>query len=192
MICLDESALIHRGLAVRPIAPEDEEFLYRLYASAREEELSVVDWDEPTKEAFLRVQFTAQHQFYHQSFVKPEFLVVLRHDQEIGRIYIDRRPQELCLAEITLLPDYRGQGIGSIFIQQLMAEAEQTNLPLRLHVEHFNRARHLYERLQFHIVEQGDVYLQMEWRPQSRVISQNSVGPNSIGQHSTQPDSTGV
>ncbi len=152
-----------RGLTVRPITPEDEEFLYTLYASSREEELSVVNWDAAFKEQFLRMQFKAQHQFYHEHFIEPEFLIILLQGKPIGRIYIDRRQNELTLAEITLLPEYRNQGIGSIFIQDLMAEASEKGLPLRLHVEYFNRARSLYERLGFQHLEDNGIFYRLEW-----------------------------
>ncbi len=45
----------------RPIRPDDEAFLYEVYASTRTEELAVVDWDDTQKAAFLHMQFAAQH-----------------------------------------------------------------------------------------------------------------------------------
>lgn len=159
--------LARQELTVRPITPEDKEFLYTLYASSREEELSSVDWDTAFKEQFLRMQFKAQHEFYHQRFIEPQFLIILLKGKPIGRIYIDRRKQELTLAEITLLPDYRNQGIGSTYIRDLMLEATNTGLPLRLHVEQFNRARALYERLGFSTISDDGVHLQLEWRPET-------------------------
>ena len=161
-----QQEFVKRGLSVRPITPEDEEFLYTLYASSREEELSCVDWDAAFKKQFLRMQFRAQHQFYHEHFVEPDFLMILLREKAIGRIYIDRRHNELTLAEITLLPEYRDRGIGSIFIQDLMAEASEKGLPVRLHVEHFNRARSLYTRLGFQHLEDKGVYFHLEWRPE--------------------------
>jgi GNAT superfamily N-acetyltransferase len=162
-----QQEFVRRGLSVRPITPEDEEFLYTLYASSREEELSRVDWDTALKEQFLRMQFRAQHQFYHQHFVEPEFLIILLRAKSIGRIYIDRRQNELTLAEITLLPEYRDRGIGSVFIQDLMAEALEKKLPVRLHVEHFNRSRRLYDRLGFQLKEDKGVYFHLEWLPET-------------------------
>ena len=61
----------------RPVVPEDEPFLYQVYASTRQEELATVPWDEAEKEAFLRMQFTAQHRFYQEEFASAEFLIIL-------------------------------------------------------------------------------------------------------------------
>ena len=48
------------SITLRPIGPDDEAFLYRVYASTREEELAPLGWNEAQKTAFLRMQFTAQ------------------------------------------------------------------------------------------------------------------------------------
>ena len=42
-----------------PVAEDDREFLYRVYASTRADELAAVPWDRAQKEAFLRAQFDA-------------------------------------------------------------------------------------------------------------------------------------
>jgi hypothetical protein len=52
---------------LRPAGPGDAEWLYRIYASTRDEELAVVPWDAAAKEAFLRMQFAAQDSCYHIS-----------------------------------------------------------------------------------------------------------------------------
>jgi ribosomal protein S18 acetylase RimI-like enzyme len=46
-----------------------------------------------------------------------------------------------------------------------MAEASQVGKPMRLHVEFFNRALRLYERLGFSKIGEIGVYYEMEWRP---------------------------
>ena len=46
--------------ALRPAQEDDLPFLYRVYASTRQEELALVDWDEAQKEWFLRMQFDLQ------------------------------------------------------------------------------------------------------------------------------------
>jgi predicted GNAT family acetyltransferase len=47
-----------------------------------------------------------------------------------------------------------------------MADAEAAGKTLTIHVEQFNPARHLYERLGFKIIkETHGVYLLMDWTP---------------------------
>ena len=56
--------------------------------------------------------------------------------------------------DIALLPEYRGRGIGTALLEELLVEADATGRRVTIHVERFNPARRLYERLGF--VEAGD------------------------------------
>src|SRR6202040_3804824 len=55
-------------ITLRPIRPEDRGFLFRVYASTREEELALTDWDEEQKRAFLEGQFAAQDTWYRERY----------------------------------------------------------------------------------------------------------------------------
>jgi ribosomal protein S18 acetylase RimI-like enzyme len=152
---------------LRPARDSDMPFLYTVYASTRENEMRLVDWDEETKEKFLRMQFDAQHTFYHEQFPDAEYAVILRSDEPIGRLYVHRRTDEIRIVDIALLAKHRNDGIGTSLMRSLMDEAVEGDKPLRIHVERFNPALGLYKRLGF--VEIGDtgVYLLMEWTPTS-------------------------
>jgi ribosomal protein S18 acetylase RimI-like enzyme len=152
-------------ISFRPIRDDDRELLFRLYASTREEELAVTPWSEEQKSAFLRQQFEAQHLFYTGQFPDAELSVVLLDGEPAGRLYVDRREEEIRLIDIALLPEHRGRGIGSEMLRNLLEEGRERSLPVRIHVERFNPALRLYERLGFeHVEDQGPYYL-MEWRP---------------------------
>jgi ribosomal protein S18 acetylase RimI-like enzyme len=84
--------------------------------------------------------------------------------QPVERLYVARWTSEICIIDIALLPEFCGRGIGTMFIRELQAEAQSSNRPLRIHVERFNPARRLYERLGFREIEDKGVYLYMEWR----------------------------
>ncbi len=136
-----------------------------LYASTRRDELASVDWDETQKESFLRQQFEAQHTFYSQHFDGAHFDVILLGDKPIGRLYVDRRDDEIRLIDIALLPEHRNSGIGSFLMRDLLSEAEKRGQPVRIHVEKFNPALRLYHRLGFEQIEDQGVYWLLEWRP---------------------------
>jgi GNAT superfamily N-acetyltransferase len=153
-------------ITLQSTTPQDEGFLCRLYASTREDEMAVVPWDEAQKKAFLDMQFAAQHTFYHEQFKQAEFQLILLGDEPIGRLYIDRRADEIRLIDIALLPEHRNKGIGSRFLRNILAEGERAGLPVRIHVEHFNPALRLYERLGFHVIGEHGVYYLMEWSPE--------------------------
>src|SRR5205807_2241010 len=60
---------------LRPTAPEDMPFLYRVYAGTREEELGPVPWTPAEKEAFLQSQFAAQHRHYTERYQDATFQI---------------------------------------------------------------------------------------------------------------------
>lgn len=151
-------------ITYRPITAEDEEFLYRLYASTREEELSQTGWDEAQKETFLRMQFHAQHEHYQTYYANAQFQLILFDGEPIGRLYVARWENEIRLIDIALLLAHRHRGLGSRIIKDILVEAAQAGLPVRIHVEKFNPALRLYERLGFRPIEDKGVYWFMEWR----------------------------
>ena len=159
------SSRLPTSVSFRPAAEADKPFLCALYASTREDELRVVDWPETQKKAFLDTQFEAQHRYYHEQFPTADYLVVELDGEAIGRIYVDRRADELRLVDIALIPEARNQGLGEALLLDLLDEGQAASLPIRIHVEKFNPAMHLYLRLGFKPVEDQGVYELMEWRP---------------------------
>jgi ribosomal protein S18 acetylase RimI-like enzyme len=136
-----------------------------VYASTREEELALVPWDAATKEAFVRMQFDAQDSFYRQHYPETTFDIVSLDGVPIGRLYVDRREDEIRIIDIALLPQYRGRGIGTALLTPILDEADREAKRVSIHVEHENPARRLYDRLGFVELEEQGVYLLLERRP---------------------------
>jgi predicted GNAT family acetyltransferase len=83
----------------------------------------------------------------------------------LGRLYVDRGEEALLVIDLALLPEHRGKGIGTRLLTRVQAEAAATGKPVRMHVERFNPARRLYDRLGFHQIADEGVYLLLEWKP---------------------------
>lgn len=149
---------------LRPATPEDSRFLERVYASTRAEELAVTDWSEAQKAAFIHQQFTAQDAHYRKHYPTAQFFVIEVNGSPIGRLYVDRWSREIRIMDIALLPERRGEGSGTRLISELQEEARATGKALSIHVEKFNPAMRLYDRLGFKPVEDKGVYVLMEWR----------------------------
>jgi ribosomal protein S18 acetylase RimI-like enzyme len=149
----------------RRIRPADEPFLHRLYASTRQDELAQVPWSEAEKAQFLEMQFQAQHKYYLEQFTKADLGLILEGDQPIGRLYLDHRDDEIRLIDIALLPEHRGRGLGSRLMRDILAMAKKAGKAVRIHVEQFNPAQRLYQRLGFRKVQDEGPYYFMEWTP---------------------------
>lgn len=153
------------SITLRNVLPSDADFLFGLYASTRASEMALVDWPDEQKTAFLRMQFQAQRQFYSENYPGASFQVVLLDGKPAGRLYTHRREEEIRIMDIALLPEYRNQGIGTGLLARILAQGEEDGLPVTIHVERFNPAMRLYERLGFCFQEERGVYLLMEWKP---------------------------
>ncbi len=129
-----------RAHTLRDATSSDLEFLHTVYAESRAQELSAVDWSDVQKAEFCRQQFEAQDAHYRQHFPACSFLVVEIGDNRVGRLYIDRRPDEIRVVDIALLTSERGQGLGAALMREVLDEAAATDLPVRIHVERTNPA----------------------------------------------------
>jgi GNAT superfamily N-acetyltransferase len=151
-------------VSLRPITPEDDSFLAGVYASSRAEELAVTGWSEEQKAEFCRRQFDAQSAYYAVNYPGASFQVIERDGQPIGRFYVARWEKEIRIVDITLLSEFRGTGIGTNLLRDLQNEARAAGKSLTIHVERFNRALQLYQRLGFRELEDKGVHLLMEWK----------------------------
>jgi ribosomal protein S18 acetylase RimI-like enzyme len=145
-------------LSRRPATAADRDLFLRLYASTRARELALTGWTDAEKEAFVLQQFTAQDTYYRNTWPDAAYDAVELSGESIGRIYVDLRPGALQLMEITLLPERRGQGLGTILVREVIAQADSLNLPVSLFVEAENPAQRLYARLGFQFAEDHGIY----------------------------------
>ena len=150
-------------VTLRAATGADREFLVDVYGSTRDEELSQVEWPAGQREAFVRMQFDAQDAEYRQRNPDGAFDVIEIDGRPAGRLYVDRRPGDIRIVDIALLPEFRGAGVGRQLIASLMDEAAATGCKLSIHVEIHNRAADLYTRMGFVVMAEGHVYDLMEW-----------------------------
>jgi ribosomal protein S18 acetylase RimI-like enzyme len=141
------------------------EFLLALYGTTREEELKQVDWTPEQKAAFVRHQFEAQHRHWQENYTATRWELIVCDGEPIGRLYVARWPEDIRIVNITLVPDRRGTGIGTRLIRDLFVEGDATGRKVSIHVEMYNPARRLYERLGFVQAGEHGVYLRMERPP---------------------------
>jgi len=149
----------------------DHPFLRALYANVRAAELAPVPWPEEAKRAFLDEQFALQHDHYVKNYPGADLLLIERASLPVGRIYVYRTENEIRLMDIALVPEARGQGIGSALLHELMGEARATGRELTLHVEPDNPAQRLYQRLGFRLIENRGVYDFLGWKSQLNTTS---------------------
>jgi ribosomal protein S18 acetylase RimI-like enzyme len=67
------------------------------------------------------------------------------------------------IIDIAFLPAQRGKGFGDALLRDLMDEAAAAGQDVSIHVEKFNPAMRLYQRLGFATQEDKGVYDLMRW-----------------------------
>jgi ribosomal protein S18 acetylase RimI-like enzyme len=153
------------NVTLRPATDADLDFLHRLYATTREDELKQVAWTDEQKAAFVSQQFHAQHQFWHENYTDTSWDLILLDGEPAGRLYVARWPDDIRVVDIALVPEHRGGGLGTRLLREILAEGDVSGRKVSIHVEIFNPARSLYERLGFAQAEEKGVYLLMERYP---------------------------
>lgn len=137
-------------VTVRPATLTDEPFLWEMLYQA----LYVPEGQLPFPRDIVHQPEISQ---YVQHWGKPTDLgfIAMVANQPIGAIwirqinaygFIDEETPELSMA---LLPDYRGQGIGTSLLNELLASARSQYKTISLSVSLDNPAKRLYERAGF-------------------------------------------
>ena len=121
---------------LRPATADDYDFLRWLHrATLREYVDQIWGWDEDVQATLFRERFDPSRD-----------QVVLVDGQDAGVLRVERREDQLFLAELLIAPAHQGHGVGTAILEDLRAEAARTGLPLTLQVLKVNPARRLYER----------------------------------------------
>jgi ribosomal protein S18 acetylase RimI-like enzyme len=152
-------------VVLRPVADGDQELLVEIYASTRAEELALTDWSEAQRDAFVKMQFAAQQEYYRAHYPQAEHNIILRSLQPVGRFYTAETEDDIRIIDITVLPDHRNAGIGTPLINDLLTRAKEVWKPVRIYVETYNRSRRLFERLGFTVIEEDGINVLLECRP---------------------------
>lgn len=153
------------AVTLRPATPRDYDFMRRLYHSTRAQEMLQFPFDETQKAEFLDQQFAAQFQHYGLHYPTCERNIIERDGEPVGRLWIDEWKDQIRLVDIALMPEARGTGIGSLLLADVLERARKSAKPVTIHVEGFNPALRLYERLGFEQVDTNGVYFLMRWTP---------------------------
>lgn len=153
------------GIAYRDETDADRGFADGLYMASRAEEVAQSGWPAELQHAFLAQQAEAQRTHYRLHYPKAEWLIVERDGTAVGRLYLEEWSREVRVIDISIAAASRGGGIGRAILEDVIADAASRAKAVSIHVEKYNPARRLYERLGFAVIEDKGVYDLMETPP---------------------------
>lgn len=135
---------------LRPAMPEDRNFLYQLKKAVNHGYISAIwGWDEDYQ----------QEEFDRDFQKREEFSVIVSDDADAGFLQLQRGTDFLNVAEIHLLPAFRGQGLGTSVLRYIQALGDKEGLPVLIGCFRANQgARDLYLRLGFQPAGESDTH----------------------------------
>lgn len=162
-------------LLFRPASREDDSFLFELYASARQEEVMSWGWSIEQQNSFLRMQWLAQQSSHSAQYPSATRTIVILDQNPIGQYTVNYTSTNLHLIDISILPLFRNNGIGTSIIKHLQQESILRYIPISLNVMQGNPASRLYERLGFVYTDATDLYKAMKWLPLNNIPHERAI-----------------
>jgi ribosomal protein S18 acetylase RimI-like enzyme len=146
------------AFALRAALPADAAFEHFLYASTRDD---LRPLGPEVFDGLVGMQFRAQAMSIRLDHPHAERKIVVVEDVSAGRLITDGSGDDIEVIDVALLPQFRGQGLGTSVLRGVLAQADRLGRAVRLHVEKQNRVVRLYERLGFSIFEDVGMYFGM-------------------------------
>ena len=140
-------------ITLRRATNEDHDFLLDLRRKGLEEDVLRVwgTWDDERQRRYIRGLLAGD-----------DLRIVCRDGADIGMLTVEEREGSLHIENIVLLPMFQSRGIGGRLIFELCERTDELGIPATLEVLKVSRARALYERMGFRIVEETDTHYRME------------------------------
>jgi ribosomal protein S18 acetylase RimI-like enzyme len=158
------SSKFNQQITLRAATSDDEAFLRQLYASTRIDEFKWLNVPQQI-DSLMTMQYDIRQAQYEAAYPDAESGIILQDDRPIGRMLIQEHDHEFVLVDIAILPEYRGAGIGSRLLQQLLDRAASADKAVRLQVFKTNPAQRLYAKLGFAEVGEQSMYIEMTCKP---------------------------
>lgn len=163
-----EEAKVKTTYTLRPATPSDLPFFYEVVRATVREHVEATwgSWDENWQRARFANRFIPEH-----------WKIILIGGVAAGGLALEARDAALFLANLHLLPEHQGRGIGTAVLHELQADAAARDLPLTLNVLRSNDgAKRLYERLGFRIVKADEERWWLEWTATDASASESAAG----------------
>jgi ribosomal protein S18 acetylase RimI-like enzyme len=151
---------------LRPEAPEDERFLFDLFASNNLGILRQAGFAPEVVEKLISFQFRSQTRTYREMFPDALYSIVLLEGKEAGRFIEHDEGDAVYFVDFVLLPQHRAIGLGSALTRALMDEWAARGRDTRVKVMVNNEASlKMCRKLGFVQGEPDDTaYVELRWK----------------------------
>lgn len=163
----EEAPVLGADLRLRPESPRDGAFLFRLFAETHGAALLLAPLDDAGRRALLDQQSALHERALRERVPSARRWIVERDRRPVGRLVVEQRAGYRYLADIALLPECQGEGLGGRLVEWLKREAGRAGETLTLKARREGRALAFYLRHGFTVVgrDGGQLLLDLRWRP---------------------------
>ena len=152
-------------LSMRAATPEDEAFLKELYFTTREDDVAMWGLPDEQVKSLVDMQYRAQKMQYDAQYPDARHEIILFDEKPVGRLMSTRNETEVFGIDISVVPEHRSKGIGSVVLRGLMQEAEEQGKPFNFSVVKTNhKAIKLYQRLGVDFVGETVSHYLLQWQ----------------------------
>lgn len=148
------------GYTMRAATVDDFAFIHELRVSGLREHVERIwGWDDRDQ----RARFA-------RGFVADAYQMIVVDGRDVGAVSIAWSADDVFVADIEIAAEWRGRGLGSAVLGDILAEARRRGLPARLQVLHGNPARRLYERVGFEAIGETATHVAMRLAPPGTAV----------------------
>ena len=134
--------------------------------------MALVPWNEEQKQAFLKMQFEAQNQYYRERYPNASFDLIRFNDCPVGRFYVAELADEIRIIDLTFLPAHFSPEIFVALIGEILQKGAQIGKPVRIFLESYNPQIEIFVRLGFR--KTGEYGLYFLWQCDPASVSENA------------------
>jgi GNAT superfamily N-acetyltransferase len=158
---------------LRACTEADDAFVYDVFSTTWESEVAALP-NQNLAQHVLRIQHIAQERRFAARYPEYQRYIVLHDGEPAGRLYVHETDSTMHVVDLTLMPEFRDQGIGTRLFHDLFRHAEAAGQSITLQVERRNeRATMLYTALGFDLVTVDDLDNYFEWVPDTAATKED-------------------
>lgn len=106
-----------------------------------------------------------QDRLFEQTWSALPHQILLCDGERCGYMATEDAPDHVFVFELVMHADFRGRGIGTVFLQRVVDTACERGVPVRLRVLLGNTAIDFYKKLGFHEYGRTQLHVLMQFQP---------------------------
>ncbi|MGB0697602.1 MAG: GNAT family N-acetyltransferase [Rhodospirillaceae bacterium] len=166
------------GIRLRATTAHDAAFERRLHDATRQD-LKLIDGEQDFIQSIVDMQFRAKSEGHGSTHPNAFYYIIEKNGDRIGRLTLDFGHNEVHVVDLTVLPAWQGQGVGSTVVQAMQNVAAKMAVPVGLTVRRDNHAAiKTYQKLGFALDPASNplaMHMLLRWLPTAQEMPKKFI-----------------